>query len=117
MIRPILEPGNPDLDDETAGAASLLAEEQRRAVRLLLAHPFVSDAMPDPETFALVRRHARELQRWFAEQLGYRLTVETELARLHKRPAPGARPRPLRTESGLAIEFAFSADLVSAGHL
>jgi uncharacterized protein (TIGR02678 family) len=94
MIRSGLYSGT-DMD-----AASQLAEEQRRAVRLLLAHPFISDAMPDPETFALVRRHARELQRWFAEQLGYRLTVETELARLHKRPAPGARLRPLRTESG-----------------
>lgn len=79
--------------------ASLLAEEQRQAVRLLLAHPFVSDERPDPDTFALVRRHARELQRWFAEQLGYRLVVDTEVARLHKRPAPGARLRPLRTQS------------------
>ena len=70
-----------------------IAEEQRRAVRLLLAHPFVSDERPDPDTFALVRRHARELQRWFAEQLGYRLVVDTELARLHKCPAPGARLR------------------------
>ena len=93
------EPGSADRD-----TTSQLAEEQRRAVRLLLAHPFISDAMPDPETFALVRRHARELQRWFAEQLGYRLTVETEFARLHKRPAPGARLRPLRTESGLAFD-------------
>jgi uncharacterized protein (TIGR02678 family) len=88
----------PDGDMEERNA-ELLAEEQRRAVRLLLAHPFVSDERPDPDTFALVRRHARELQRWFAEQLGYRLVVDTELARLHKRPAPGARLRPLRTQS------------------
>ena len=85
--------------DEDDGGASILAEEQRQAVRLLLVHPFVSDARPDPETFALVRRHARELQRWFNEQLGYRLVVETDFARLHKRPAPGARLRPLRTQS------------------
>jgi uncharacterized protein (TIGR02678 family) len=83
------------------GAGALAADEQRRAIRLLLAHPFVTDTRPDPEAFALVRRHARELQRWFAEQLGYRLVVETELARLHKRPAPGAGLRPLRTQSGL----------------
>lgn len=81
------------------GLVSQLAEEQQRAVRLLLAHPFVADSRPDPEAFALVRRHARELQRWFAEQLGYRLVVDSELARLHKRPAPGARLRPLRTQS------------------
>jgi uncharacterized protein (TIGR02678 family) len=79
--------------------ASIPAEEQQRAVRLLLAHPFVTDSRPDPETFSLIRRHARELQRWFAEQLGYRLVVDSELARLHKRPAPGARLRPVRTQS------------------
>ena len=84
---------------EHEGAAALAAEEQRRAVRLLLAHPFINDERPDSETFALVRRHARELQRWFADQLGYRLVVDPEFARLHKRPAPGARLRPLRTQS------------------
>lgn len=89
---------------DEAGAETLLAEERQRAIRLLLARPFVSDTRPDPETFALIRRHARDLQRWFAEQLGYRLVVDTELARLHKRPAPGARPRPLRTASGLPFD-------------
>jgi len=72
-------------------------EEWRQAVRLLLERPLVSDRSPDPQAFSLVRRYAPELQRWFAEQLGYRLVVDPELARLHKRPAPGARPRPLRT--------------------
>lgn len=75
-------------------------EERRQAVRLLLDHPLVSDRSPDPQGFALVRRYAPELQRWFSDQLGYRLVVDPELARLHKRPAPGARPRPLRTRSG-----------------
>jgi uncharacterized protein (TIGR02678 family) len=84
--------------------ADVLAEERRRAVRLLLAHPLVADARPDPEGFALIRRHARELQRWFAEQLGYRLVVDTEFARLHKRPAPGALPRPLWTRSRAAFD-------------
>lgn len=83
---------------------SILAQEQRRAVRLLLAHPFVADTRPDPEAFSLVRRHARELQRWFSEQLGYRLVVDSELARLHKRPAPGARLRPVRTQSNAAFD-------------
>ncbi len=92
------------LREDTDDGASGLAEEQRRAVRLLLAHPFINDARPDSDTFALVRRHVRELQRWFAEQLGYRLVVDTELARLHKRPAPGARLRPLRTQSNLPFD-------------
>jgi uncharacterized protein (TIGR02678 family) len=90
------------MSDESGSA--ILAEEQQRAVRLLLAHPFVADSRPDPETFSLVRRHARELQRWFAEQLGYRLVVDSELARLHKRPAPGARLRPVRTQSHSAFD-------------
>lgn len=90
------------MSDETN--VSILAEEQRRAVRLLLAHPFVTDTRPDPEAFSLVRRHARELQRWFSEQLGYRLVVDSELARLHKRPAPGARLRPVRTQSNAAFD-------------
>lgn len=89
----------PEPAEHEGAAAALAAEEQRRAVRLLLAHPFINDERPDSETFALVRRHARELQRWFAEQLGYRLVVDPEFARLHKRPAPGARLRPLRTQS------------------
>lgn len=74
-------------------------EERREAVRLLLRHPLVSDRSPDPGGFALVRRHAPELQKWFSEQMGYRLVVDPELARLHKRPAPGARPRPLQTRT------------------
>jgi uncharacterized protein (TIGR02678 family) len=88
----------------TETQVSILAEEQRRAIRLLLAHPFVTDARPDPETFSLVRRHVRELQRWFSEQLGYRLVVDSELARLHKRPAPGARLRPVRTQSNSVFD-------------
>jgi uncharacterized protein (TIGR02678 family) len=74
--------------------------ERRQAARLLLASPFLADDGADPQLFSLVRRHGRWLQTWFAEQMGYRLVLDTELARLHKRPAPGARLRPLRTRSG-----------------
>lgn len=62
-------PAGPGSGTDT-DTASQLAEEQRRAVRLLLAHPFISDAMPDPEPFALARRHARELQRWLSRASG-----------------------------------------------
>ncbi|MGD2115396.1 MAG: TIGR02678 family protein [Acidobacteriota bacterium] len=85
----------------------LLREERRRAVRLLLARPLVTDTGLGPyeqETFALVRRHERWLAGWFADLLGYRLVVEPELARLHKRPAPDARPRPARSPSGTAFD-------------
>jgi uncharacterized protein (TIGR02678 family) len=91
-----IEPG-------TASEA-LLHDERRRALRLLLTRPLLGDAGPDPEGFALVRRHAGWLREWCAEQLGYRLVVETELARLHKRPAPGALPRPARTRSGTPFD-------------
>ncbi len=75
-------------------------EERRQAARLLLGHPLIGDARPDAEGFALVRRHAAWLREAFDRELGYRLVVETELARLHKRPAPGGLPRPTRTRSG-----------------
>ncbi len=77
----------------------LAATERRRALRLLLSQPFLTDQGPDPETFGLVRRHQPWLVKWFGEQMGYRLTVEPQLARLYKRPAAGARPRAARTSS------------------
>jgi uncharacterized protein (TIGR02678 family) len=53
----------------------------------------------DPEVFALVRRHAVELDRWFTQRLGYRLHVGGDTARLYK---SGYVPddRPLRTATG-----------------
>lgn len=91
-------PGRRDSPDD-----ELLREERRRAVRLLLSRPLVGDTVLGPhdqETFALIRRHERWLTGWFADLLGERLVVDSELARLHKRPAPDARPRPARSPSG-----------------
>jgi uncharacterized protein (TIGR02678 family) len=81
-----------------------VAEERRQAVRLLLNFPFASDQGPDPETFALVRRHQPWLEAWFADHLGYRLAVDPETARLYKRPAPDARIRPARNRSGAEFD-------------
>jgi uncharacterized protein (TIGR02678 family) len=81
-----------------------LRDERRQAVRLLLAQPFLTDDDADPHLFALVRRHGRWLQSWFAEQMGYRLVIDTDFARLHKRPAPEARLRPLRTRTGTPFD-------------
>lgn len=78
--------------------------ERQRAIRLLLRHPLVTDAGPDPETFALLRRDASWLRRWFSDHLGYRLVVEPDLARLHKRPVPGRLPRPARSRSGTPFD-------------
>ncbi len=79
-------------------------EERRKAVRLLLRRPFVTEERPDPEVFALIRRHEAELRRWFREQLGYRLVVDHEQARLFKSRSPAALARPVRTRYGRAFD-------------
>jgi uncharacterized protein (TIGR02678 family) len=58
--------------------------ERRRAARALLACPLLTARDDD---FRLVRKHAAELAGWFAEQTGWRLTVDAETARLLKKPA------------------------------
>lgn len=95
---PSAPPASPDDSGER------LRDERRLAVRLLLARPFLADGAADPHLFALVRRHGRWLQGWFSDQMGYRLVIDADFARLHKRPAPGARPRPLRTRSGAPFD-------------
>lgn len=98
-------PGTPA--QEGAPGDDLLWQERRQAVRLLLERPLVTDDVvrrQDREAFALVRRHERWLATWFAEMLGYRLVVDTEVARLHKRPAPDARPRPAKNPSGTPFD-------------
>jgi len=63
------------------------------------------DARIDKEMFRLIRRHAPALKTRFAQNLGYRLVVETGFARLMKPPMPDGSPiRPvLRTTSGKAV--------------
>lgn len=95
-----------DLGDlgDLGDADERLREERRQGVRALLARPFLADESADPHLFALIRRHGRWLQGWFTEQMGYRLVIDTDFARLHKRPAPEARPRPLKTRSGAPFD-------------
>lgn len=69
--------------------------ERRRAARALLASPLMTARDDD---FRLVRKHAAALSGWFAEQTGWRLTVDAETARLFKKPADlGDTTRPART--------------------
>lgn len=73
------------------------AEDRGRAIRALLARPFMT-AEADPAAFDLVRRHAAALRTWFDETCGWTLTVEPRrgFARLAKvRPDPDAT-RPAR---------------------
>lgn len=60
-------------------------EELRRAARALLRRPLLRASGPGAEDFPLVRRHAAELREWFDANTGWRLTVNSEVARLAKR--------------------------------
>jgi uncharacterized protein (TIGR02678 family) len=60
-----------------------------RATRALLRHPLLRHGA-DADEFALVRRHAAELREWFDQNTGWRLHVDTEVARLFKLGAPEA---------------------------
>ncbi|MGH2920201.1 MAG: TIGR02678 family protein [Solirubrobacteraceae bacterium] len=80
----------------TLGATLQAAHERdlARATRALLARPLLRHRA-DPETFALVRRHATELRAWFDANCGWRLHVDSEVARLFKLSEPdaaGTRP-------------------------
>lgn len=54
-----------------------------RATRALLRRPLLRPGA-DPDAFRLVRRHATELRSWFDQNTGWRLHVDTEVARLFK---------------------------------
>lgn len=70
------------------GLADALAEtrrsEQVRAARALLRRPVLRARGPDAGDVALVRRHAGTLREWFERNTGWRLIVESEVARLVK---------------------------------
>ncbi len=68
--------------------------ELQRAVRALLRRPLLTVWLHEEE-LGLVRRHARELQAFFAEHVGWALSVDRETARLRKVPptrTDGSRP-------------------------
>ncbi len=60
-----------------------------RATRALLRRPLLRHAA-DPDACRLVRRHASELRGWFDQNTGWRLHVDTEVARLFKLGEPDA---------------------------
>jgi uncharacterized protein (TIGR02678 family) len=83
-------PAEPE-PDQRPGPASVQerqqAAERRRALRALLRNPLLTPDGADPDGFALVRRHARELRDWFARHPGWSLHVDADHARLRKTPA------------------------------
>lgn len=71
--------------------------ELRAATRALVAEPLSERS---GAAFALIRKHRKELARWFADELGYRLdATRPTVARLAKLPGPGHRPRGLQTRN------------------
>lgn len=73
-------------------------EEQRSALRALLARPLLR---ADDSAFPLVRRHAASLRDWLARETGWHLQSERDFVRLHKRPADSLdATRPARVGRG-----------------
>lgn len=71
----------------------------RPAIRAMLAQPLLGRDAPD--TVAEVRRHRRDLERFFGEELGYRLdATRPGRARLAKATGPAHEARGLRTRTG-----------------
>ncbi|MBA2309780.1 MAG: TIGR02678 family protein [Pseudonocardiales bacterium] len=58
--------------------------ELARAARALLRRPVLRARGADSEHFVLVRRHAVALREWFDRNTGWRLLVDSEVARLVK---------------------------------
>jgi uncharacterized protein (TIGR02678 family) len=58
--------------------------ELRKAARALLLRPVLTATGPRRDDYLLVRKHARELTAWFGTNAGWRLTVDSEVARLRK---------------------------------
>ncbi len=70
--------------DELSDALSRQrVDEQRRALRALLARPLVR---AEETAFPLIRRHAVFLRDWLARETGWHLQSERDFVRLHKRP-------------------------------
>ncbi len=76
-------------------------EERRAAARALLRHPLLTASKPAPEAFRAVRKHAGALRQWFAEETGWSLVVDPDVARLRKTPVNGGdATRPARARRG-----------------
>jgi uncharacterized protein (TIGR02678 family) len=71
-----------------------LAEQRRRAARLLLRQPLLT-SRADRQKFSEVRKHAGWLAEWFGREAGWRVQADHSVARLRKIPAShadGSRP-------------------------
>src|SRR4051794_37193882 len=62
-------------------------DERQCAVRALLSQPLLSPEGPTSDAFTLVQKHRDWLRPWFAHHAGWQLMLDSEAARLIKRPA------------------------------
>ncbi|MEP6672522.1 MAG: TIGR02678 family protein [Chthoniobacter sp.] len=62
-------------------------DERQRAVRALLSQPLLSPEGSTSESFKLVQKHRDWLRPWFAHHAAWQLMLDSEAARLIKRPA------------------------------
>ena len=100
---PLEGPVHP-MSDTLDGALQRAESVQlRRAARALLRRPLLRADGPEAEEFQLVRRHAARLRTWFDLNTGWRLIVDSEVARLVKMaPATTDATHPARdVRSGL----------------
>lgn len=72
--------------------ASSRTEETRKAARALLRRPLLRARGADADAYVLARRHATELREWFHRNAGWRLVVDSEVARLVKTVADTSDP-------------------------
>ncbi|MPZ82192.1 MAG: TIGR02678 family protein [Actinophytocola sp.] len=72
------------------------ADDLRRAARALLKRPVLRARGPGGDALVLVRRHAGELRDWFDRNTGWRLHVDSEVARLVKVPVGTDHTHPAR---------------------
>ena len=62
-------------------------DERQRAVRALLSQPLLFPDGPTSDAFTLVQKHREWLRPWFAHHADWQLLLDSEAARLIKRPA------------------------------
>lgn len=78
----------------SSALAETRVEEQRSALRALLNKPLLSSSGADRADYLLVRKHAEALRAWLDLNVGWRLSVDSAVARLKKRlsqPDQGTR--------------------------
>lgn len=59
--------------------------ERQAALRALLARPMLTAAGSDRTDYLLVRKHVENLRAWLDLNVGWQLTIDSAVARLHKR--------------------------------